>query len=115
MAQYMFLLFESEDWMDTAGEEEWHRMMQLHRDFSASVEAAGAQVLSGEGLERAATATTVDRSAEGEPLITDGPFIETKEALGGFYVIGCKDLDQALELARICPGAKIEVRPVMVS
>ncbi|MDX6238510.1 MAG: hypothetical protein QOG10_3325, partial [Kribbellaceae bacterium] len=97
----------------TAVEEDWHRMLQLHRDFSAAVEAAGAQVLSGEGLERAATATTVEKSGEGEPLITDGPFIETKEALGGFYVVECKDLDQALELARSCPGAKIEVRPVL--
>jgi hypothetical protein len=115
MAQYMFLLFESEDWMDTAGEEEWHRVVQSHRDFSAAVGAAGAQVLSGEGLERAATATTVDKSGEGEPLITDGPFVETIEALGGFYLIECKDLDQALALARICPGTKIEVRPVLVS
>jgi hypothetical protein len=115
MAQYMFLLFESEDWMDTAGEEEWHRVIQSHRDFSAAVEAAGAQVLRGEGLERAATATTVDKSGEGEPLITDGPFVETKEALGGFYLIESKDLDQALALARICPGTKIEVRPLLVS
>ena len=48
-----------------------------------------------------------------EPLVTDGPFIETKEALGGFYVIDCKDLDQALALAKLCPSPNIEVRPVM--
>ncbi|HEY0687430.1 MAG TPA: YciI family protein [Kribbella sp.] len=47
--------------------------------------------------------------------MTDGPFVETKEALGGFYLIECKDLDQALALARICPGTKIEVRPLLVS
>jgi len=48
-----------------------------------------------------------------EPLVTDGPFIETKEALGGYYVIEARDLDQALELAKICPSGNVEVRPVM--
>ena len=49
----------------------------------------------------------------GEPIVTDGPFIETKEALGGFYLVECKDLDQALALAKICPSGNVEVRPVM--
>jgi hypothetical protein len=46
-------------------------------------------------------------------MTTDGPFIETKEALGGYYLIEAADLDQALELARKCPSAHVEVRPVL--
>jgi hypothetical protein len=71
--------------------------------------------LGGEALQPNPTATTV-RVEEGKTIITDGPFIEAKEALGGFYLIEARDLDEALELAAACPGAKwgaIEVRPVM--
>jgi hypothetical protein len=51
----------------------------------------------------------------GEPIVTDGPFAETKEQLGGFYLLDCNDLDEALEWARKIPfrGGKVEVRPVM--
>jgi hypothetical protein len=70
--------------------------------------------LGGEALQPNPTATTV-RVKDGETIITDGPFIEAKEALGGFYLIEARDLDEALELAAGCPGAKvgaIEVRPI---
>jgi hypothetical protein len=70
----------------------------------------------GEALEPTATATTV-RVRDGETLSTDGPFAETKEQLGGFYLVDCKDLDEAIETAAKIPGARhgsIEVRPVMV-
>jgi hypothetical protein len=113
MAQYVFLLFDSEDWYDQITPEEWQRQMQLHGDFTAAVEAAGARILGGEALERSTTASTVRHSDGGEPLVTDGPFIETKEALGGFYLVECKDLDQALALAKLCPSRNTEVRPVM--
>ena len=68
----------------------------------------------GEALQPNPTATTV-RVEDGNTIITDGPFIEAKEALGGFYLIEARDLDEALELAAACPGAKwgaVEVRPV---
>jgi len=112
MAQYMFLLYDNEDWYDRVTPEEWQRQMELHGEFTAAVEAAGASVLGGEALDRSSTASTV-RQGDGEPLVTDGPFIETKEGLGGFYRIECKDLDQALALAKLCPSGNIEVRPVM--
>ncbi|HET6292141.1 MAG TPA: YciI family protein [Kribbella sp.] len=113
MAQYVFLLFDTEDWYDQVSTaEEFQAQMKLHNDFAAAVAAAGASMLGGEALERSSTASTV-RQGSGEPLVTDGPFIETKEALGGFYVIDCKDLDQALALAKLCPSPNIEVRPVM--
>jgi hypothetical protein len=69
----------------------------------------------GEALQPVPTATTV-RIKDGRTLTTDGPFAETKEALGGFYLVEARDLDEALDFAARCPGAKvgsIEVRPVM--
>ncbi|PXY22732.1 YciI family protein [Prauserella muralis] len=60
------------------------------------------------------TATTVS-VREGRPIITDGPFVETHEHLGGYYVLDCRDLDEALELAALCPLAEqgsIEIRPL---
>ena len=68
----------------------------------------------GEALQSVASASMV-RLREGQTLITDGPFMETKEALGGFYLLNCRDLDEALEFAAKCPAAQfgsIEVRPI---
>lgn len=74
------------------------------------------RVLSGERLQPAATATTV-RVADGEMLLTDGPFADTKEIFGGFYLVEAADLDAALELAGRVPAARlggsVEVRPLM--
>lgn len=116
MAQYIFLLYDDESWYDDLTPDKWEAAMKLHGEFSAAVEAAGARVLGGEALERSTTATTVRRDwddMDKPPVVSDGPFIETKEAVGGFYLIDARDLDQALELAKICPSAGIEVRPVM--
>jgi hypothetical protein len=70
----------------------------------------------GEALQPVPTATTI-RQHDGQTTTTDGPFAETKEALGGFYIVEAKDLDEALELGAACPGLKygsaIEVRPVV--
>jgi hypothetical protein len=72
--------------------------------------------LGGEALQPVQTATTI-RQQDGRNVTTDGPFAETKEALGGFYLVEARDLDEALELAAQCPGvrygAAIEVRPVV--
>ena len=68
----------------------------------------------GERLRFTTDATTV-RVRDGEVLTTDGPFAETKEQLGGYYVVDCKDLDEAIEVAARIPGARvgsIEVRPI---
>jgi hypothetical protein len=70
--------------------------------------------LGGEALQDVTTATTV-RVRDDKTMTTDGPFAETKEALGGFYMVEAKDLDEALQLASACPGARfgsIEVRPI---
>jgi hypothetical protein len=70
--------------------------------------------LGGDALQPVTTATTV-RVRDGETMTTDGPFAETKEALGGFYMIEAADLDEALEFAAACPAAQygsIEIRPI---
>jgi hypothetical protein len=112
MARYVFLMYDAEDWHDTADEQAVIDEMRLHEEFMAAVEQAGASVVGGEALQRSTTASTVRRGADG-PLVTDGPFADTKEALGGFYVIDAPDLDVALRLAVACPAGNVEVRPVM--
>ncbi len=114
MAQFVFLLYDDESWYDQLTPESFAEAMQLHGAFSAAVEAAGAKVLGGEALERTTTATTVHNGDDGSTAtVTDGPFVETKEALGGFYLIEAADLDAAVALAKQCPSGHVEVRPVM--
>ena len=73
-------------------------------------------MLGGTGLQPVTTATTI-RLADGKPLVTDGPFADTKEVFGGFYLVEADDLDQALEVAARIPvlriGGTVEVRPVL--
>lgn len=92
---------------------ELQQVMEEYNAYSKMLRDTGAYV-GGEALQPNPTATTV-RVREGKTLTTDGPFAETKEGLGGFYLIEARDLDHALELAAACPGAKvgsIEVRPI---
>jgi hypothetical protein len=90
-----------------AGMKEWDR-------FTRDAIDAGVH-LGGEGLQPSATATTVKIQESGEPIVSDGPFAETKEQLGGYYLLDCKDLDDALAWAKRIPmpGGTVEVRPVM--
>lgn len=88
--------------------------MQEWMDYSTALEEAGALV-SAEALEGPATASSV-QVRDGERLVTDGPFIESKEVIGGFYVIDVADLDEALDWAAKIPNVTfgtVEVRPVM--
>lgn len=113
MARYVFLMFDSEDWYDGVDEQGMADEMRLHHEFMDAVRAAGASVVAGEALERSSSATTVRRGDGTTPMVTDGPFADTKEALGGFYVIEAADLDVALRLAAVCPAGTVEVRPVL--
>ena len=96
---------------DTA---EWETVMTDYYEFGANNEAA---ILGGEALEGVETATTVTVPHKGgEITTTDGPFAETKEVLGGFYLLQADDLDAAVKIAAQIPGAwagKVEVRPIM--
>jgi hypothetical protein len=110
MTQYMILIYEDEAGYETAAPEVFGEVMQAHTDFAASVEQHGAKLLGGEALQSTGTATSI-RGSE----VTDGPFVETKEVLGGFYLIDAPDLDTALAVGKLCPArfGGVEVRPVM--
>ena len=94
--------------------EEMQEAMKAWDAYTHAVIDAGVH-LGGEGLQPSSTATTVRIPQSGEPIVSDGPFAETKEQLGGYYLIDCRDLDEALAWARKIPmpGGTVEVRPVM--
>ncbi len=110
MSQYMILIYEDEASYATATPELLGEVMEAHNRFAAGVEQHGAKLLGGEALQDTSTATTLRGSD-----VTDGPFVETKEALGGYYLIDAPDLDTALAVARTVPArfGGVEVRPVM--
>jgi hypothetical protein len=111
MTQYLLSVHMSEG-DETPPPEELDRMYKDVDDFNQKVRSAGAWVFAG-GLEPIEAATTVDGTTS-EPIVTDGPFAESKEYLGGFWVIEAPDLDAALTWAKegsaACQG-KVEVRP----
>jgi hypothetical protein len=112
--KFMLLLWGDESQWEGASQEEAAAEMARWEDYSAQLVAAGAMV-SGEGLQPSATSRTL-RVENGERVVTDGPFAETKEALGGFYVIECASIEEALEWASKVPSAErgaTEVRPVI--
>jgi hypothetical protein len=111
--QYLVLIY-SEEPAGAPDPAQIGAVMEEYNAYTKMLRDTGHYV-SGEALQPTATATTV-RIRDGQTLTTDGPFAETKEALGGFYLIEAKDLDEALALGGACPGAKwgsIEVRPVV--
>ena len=112
--RYALLIYASEQDWASQGEEQAQAQFQDYMAFTKDVVDRGI-MRSGEALQPTATATTV-RVRNGETLSTDGPFAETKEQLGGFYVVEAKDLDEAIEIAVKIPdvrGGSIEVRPIM--
>lgn len=115
MPRYAALIYDIPSGTDPSPEE-WARVLEEYNAFGDAAAAAGVLV-AGEALEGASTATTVQVSGgtkDGDVIMTDGPFAETKEVLGGFYLLDCANLDEALAWARRIPGAwygKVEVRP----
>jgi hypothetical protein len=111
MAQYMILIYEDEAGYANATPEVLNEVMQAHNEFAAQVEQRGVKLLGGQALQPTSTATTVRGGSD----VTDGPFVETKEALGGFYLIDAPDLDTALAVGKLCPArfGGVEVRPIM--
>jgi hypothetical protein len=113
--KYAFTIYGDEAQREAASEEDRNATSQAYGMLTQEMQQKGV-LLAGEGLYPTQTATTV-RVRDGERSVTDGPFAETKEQLGGFYVLDCKDLDDAIEWAAKIPGAQqgsIEIRPVMV-
>lgn len=113
--QYLLLIY-SKDMADIdMAAPEVQAEIEAHNEFSKEMAERGVLV-GGNALESVTTATTV-RVRDGETLITDGPFMETKEVLGGYYMVDAENLDEAIEIAAKIPNARsgaIEVRPVAV-
>jgi hypothetical protein len=113
--QYLLLIYGDENGWQTMSQEEGRQVMEAYGTYTQELERSGAMV-GGNALQPTQTATTV-RVRNDETLTTDGPFAETKEQLGGYYLVDVGSLDEALEWAAKIPGARhgsIEVRPVMV-
>jgi hypothetical protein len=113
--QYLILIYEDEKGFAGLSEEEMGKVFGEYMAYSKEMALAGV-MKAGASLQPTATATTI-RVKNGKTTTTDGPFAETKEQLGGYYVIDVKNLDEALKWAAKCPGAKtgsIEVRPLGV-
>ena len=115
MPRYAALIYEPAATAGEGSEEDWALIMKEYNEFGANAGAAGV-VGGGEALQPPTTATTihVKGGKGGDVVTTDGPFAETKEVLGGFYLLDCADLDEALKWAAQIPGAwhgRVEVRP----
>jgi hypothetical protein len=112
--QYLLMIYTDESKLKLATQGDKDAMFKEYGAFTASIVKSG-NMKAGDALQPSSTATTV-RVREGKTLTTDGPYAETKEQLGGYYLVEAKDLDEAIKLAARIPGARmgaIEVRPVM--
>ena len=112
--KYLLLIYENEGNFATVSEEDGNRIFAEYMDYTRGIKKAG-NYIGGEALQPVATATTV-RQRNGKTLTTDGPFAETKEQLGGYYLVDAKDLDEAIKLAGGIPAVRtgsIAVRPIM--
>jgi hypothetical protein len=110
MAQYLILIYENEELYAQATEADFNAIMAAHNRFAEQVVELGATMVGGNALQPTPTATSIRSD-----IVTDGPFVETKEALGGYYLIEAADLDQALAVGKLCPApyGGVEVRPIM--
>jgi hypothetical protein len=113
MAQYAVLIYEDEQGWITGDPAVIEQGKKEHKAFAVN---AGERLRGGEALQPTSTSTTIRKDASGDVAVTDGPFVETKEVLGGFYLIEAPDLDAAIELAKEVPApfGGVEVRPVQV-
>ena len=113
--QYLLMIYRSEAELFKMNDAERQKMTADYGTFTQSIIQSG-HFKAGDGLQPSTTATTV-RLREGKVLTTDGPFAETREQLGGYYLVEAKDLDEAIAIAARIPGARdgsVEVRPIMI-
>lgn len=114
--QYLLMIYGNEAGMLSASKDRVGQIMAAYAAYTDAMKKAGVYV-GGNRLQPTASATTV-RVPDGKTSVLDGPFAETKEQLGGYYLIEAPDLDAALSWAARCPGAvhgAIEVRPIWVT
>src|SRR5262245_50402872 len=112
--QYMILIYGDETDLMDASPEDQATGAKAWIDYTQWLQDAGGHI-AGDALHPTASATTLRFDAEGKTLTTDGPFAETKEQLGGYYLLECDDLDQAIAAASKMPlrNGSVEIRPVM--
>src|SRR6202045_32370 len=113
--EYLLMIYRSEAEMAKMDPAARQKMTADYGTFTQSIIQSG-HFKAGDGLQPSTTATT-GRGREGKVLTTDGPFAETREQLGGYYLVEAKDLDAAIAIAARIPGAKngsVEVRPILV-
>ena len=113
--QYLLLIYDQEQTWDKLSENEQGAILAAYGKFTHSIRESN-QFVAGDALMPVSTATTV-RVRNGKTTVTDGPFAETKEQLGGYYLIEAENLDQATTIAARIPTAQtgcIEIRPIMV-
>jgi hypothetical protein len=112
MAQYLVLIYETEESYAALAPDE---MNAITSEYMAFGEKNAAAVDGGNALQPTSTATTIRPDGNGGFTVTDGPFVETKEALGGYYLISADDLDAAIAIAKQVPArfGGVEVRPIM--
>jgi hypothetical protein len=111
--RYLLLIYVDESIYTSMSEAELQADLDKWWEFDGAVKGSGASS-AGEALQPTSTATTV-RDQDGKPVVTDGPFAETKEQLGGYYLLDVEHLDAAIEWAHKCPAAKygtVELRPI---
>ena len=114
--QFLLMIYGNETGMLSASKETSERTMAAYKAYTESMKKAGVY-LGGNRLKPTTSATTV-RASNGKTSVSDGPFAETKEQLGGYYLIDAPDADAALSWAARCPGAAqgaIEVRPIWIA
>jgi hypothetical protein len=112
--KYLLMIYEEEKVWNSLSEAERGGMFGEYYKFTEDIKKEG-KYLGGNPLKPTSTATTV-RVRNGKPMVMDGPFAETKEQLGGYYLVEAADLDDAIKMAARIPGARlgsIEVRPVL--
>lgn len=115
MPQYMLLIYDDEKMWNRMAEGERNKVFGEYMEFTQSIVKSG-QFRAGDPLQPVTTAKTI-REKNGKAVITDGPFAETKEQLGGYYLVECKNIEEAIAIGQRIPsvrvGGSIEVRPVM--
>lgn len=100
------------DWDDLTPEQQEEGMAKHGAFDAACAERSGVELLGGEALGEGAMATTM-RTRGGEVTVTDGPFAEAAEQIGGYYLVDAPDLDTLIDLCRVLPAYDIEIRPVL--
>ncbi|MBR0791892.1 YciI family protein [Bradyrhizobium manausense] len=113
--QYLLLIYRNETYMTQMNDADRQKLAGEYGAYTQSIIQSG-HFKAGDGLQPTTTATTV-RVRDGKTMTTDGPFAETREQLGGYYLVEARDLDDAVAIAARIPEAKrgsIEVRPVMI-